>query len=363
MSTVQPSAPSQTITLPTGTGSTLPKLQVGQTISATVISVQSGLVKLQTSNILLTAKTTIPLQKGEQLQLTVTQLQPKVTLSLSNPNSLTTKPATISIEQIAQKIYPKQQPLQQILQSLGQISQLNSSNRSTILAIQQLFQNIPTLMQLFNPSTLKQRTIKSGSFMENNLLNSRTDKLSGDLKGQLLQLRAKLFSQQPQTNRQPSQIVRQIDAMLSRIDLAQLKTLQSSESESATKSAQREWVIEIPFMVDDKPHNIELYLQRQSIQDDAQEDSWHIKLTLSPPNMGEIHISAKMGSKELDINFLTEDRQSSATISNNLDKLEATLSSSGIETGTLFSRQLTPNDIVQTDILKPTGSGGISARA
>ncbi len=175
----------------TKVASALPRLQLGDLLQATVLSNKGGKAELQLPQGTLTARTDLPLRAGEQLKLTVAQTQPQVTLSIS-------KPATPPAELLSQKVYPKQQPLSQAIQNLGQLMQSQTSGKGSQIAIQQLLQQLPTLTQLFNPKNLKGQVEKSGNFMENNLLNNRGEGLKGDLKMQLLQMKAKLMGQPDQ---------------------------------------------------------------------------------------------------------------------------------------------------------------------
>ncbi len=327
MATIQPPALNQTL-LVSGSTTATPRLQLGQQIHATVLSTRNGDAELQTSAGTVNAKTAIPLRIGEQLTLTVSQLQPTLTLSLKPP----TPPR---IEAIAQRLYPKQQPLQQLLQNLSTLLHGSNTSKSSQDAIRQLLQQLPTLLQLTHPKTVKKQIAQSGSFLENHLLKGKPPP-AGDLKQQLLLLREKILNSPGE-----EKVVRQIESMVARIELGQLKSLQGhAPAESTPKETmQRNWVIELPFTADGEPHNAELHLQQHQNRKQPDQQSWHIELIFSLVELGEIHAHATIKGEKIDIHFLTERRESAALISDNLERLEAALSSAGLEIGTLFSRQ------------------------
>ena len=348
----------QGITVTKGVAAALPRRQVGDQFQATVLFNRNGNTQLQLPQGTMSARTDLPLRAGEQLKLTVAQLQPQVTLSIS-------KSASAPLDALSQKTYPRQQPLQQSIQNLGQLMQSQTTGKGSQVAIQQLLQQLPTIVQLFNPTNIKNQISKSGSFMENNLLNNRGAELKGDLKMQLLQLKAKLMNQPAE-----QKALRQVDAMIARIELSQLKTLQSSSgntpstSQGATEQGakeptQRSWQVEIPFMVDDTPQQIALKFRQQQESEESEKMRWHIELNLSPPDLGELEVHAIYHQEKLDIHFMTEKPETSRLISEQLETLESSLSVAGISTGTLFSRQKSVNDPPSA----PTHSAGFSIKA
>lgn len=302
-------------------------LQIGQQLQATVLSNQNGQLQLKTPQGVLNSHTQLPLPPGQSLTLTVTQLEPKITLSLLPP-------ATPPVDGFLQRIAPQQQSLQQMLHSLSQ--QLQNSNVTTNAKgpIEQLFQQLPTLLQLFNPKMVEQKIGQSGAFLESHLLSKKSTLLKGDLKQQLLQIRERLLNQPNQ-----QKLVQQIESMIARIELGQLKSLQQSQLPD-----QRSWIIELPFLLNEKPESIELHLRHHRKGESSNEESWQLQLTLHPPELGEIRTSIRWHHEQIDIHFLTETQESATLIQGHLEKLEAALSVAGIDVGTLLSRQQTSLD-------------------
>ncbi len=358
------------ITLPTTTANqavlsvakaqaALPQLKIGDQLMATVMGNQGGKVQLQTPHGTLSARSDLPLQNGQQLKLTVAQLQPQVTLSIQ-------KPAAPPTEALGQRVAPQQQPLQQALQNLSQLLQNPATPKSGQEAIQRLLQQLPILTQLFDPKNIKDQISKSGNFMENHLLNNKSGALKGDLKSQLLSMKTQLLNQPDQ-----QKVVKQLDAMIARIEMNQLKSLQSqgqtqgqggADQGSAKEAAsQRNWNVEIPFMVDDQLQELALKFRQQQTGEDEESSRWHVELNLDPPGLGAIQAHAIYHQGKLDIHFLTEQQQTAHVISDKMELLQSSLESAGVETGTLFSRQKTVNDPVQTDL--PYSSGGFSIKA
>lgn len=330
---------------------TLPRLQVGDQLQATVLFSRGGKTELQLPQGTLSARTELPLRGGEQLKLTVAQLQPQVTLTIS-------KPATTPADALGQKIYPKQLPLPQALQNLGQIMQSQTTGGGGQIAIQQILQQLPTITQLFNPQAIKEQIGKSGTFMENNLLHNRATSLKGDLKMQLLQLKAKLFNQPGQ-----QKALQQIESMIARIELNQLKSAQSQaqgtpssqQDKGSREATQRSWQVEIPFMVDDKPQQAALKFRQQQEEETEEQSRWHIEIQLNPPELGEMEIHAIHHNEQLDIHFLTEKEETSALITAQIETLESSLSVAGLQPGTLFSRQKNIHDVPPEAISTTTG--------
>lgn len=329
------------VTLSKEVAAALPRLQLGQLLQATVLSAQGGKAELQLPQGTLTAHTQVPLKAGEQLKLTVAQLQPQVTLTLD-------KPASPPLDQLGQKVYPKQLPLQEALQNMAQLAQSATSGKGAQVAVQQLIQQLPTLMQLFNPKEVKAQIGRSGTFMENHLLQQPAA-LKGDLKQQLLQMKAQLSNQPAE-----QKLLKQLDAMIARIELNQMKSLQQGASgqtnTSATETTSKEtgqsrsWQVEIPFMVEDEPQQLLIKCRQQGDTEAPESMRWHIELQLNPPDVGPIEVHAIHHQGKLDVHFITEREETSLQISDQLEKLEASLSTSGITTGTLFSRQKSVND-------------------
>ncbi|HIJ22501.1 MAG: hypothetical protein HON68_01070 [Gammaproteobacteria bacterium] len=318
----------------------LARLKVGDQLHATVMNLQNGKAELRLSEGIVSARTQVPLQTGEQLKLTVAQLQPQLTLSLS-------KPPPPALEAANQRLIPKQQPLQQALQNLTQLLQNSATGKGGQEAIQRVLQQLPTLMQLFNPKELKQQISKSGSFMENRLLNNRSTAPSGDLKMLLLQAKAQIMNQA-----ENQKVVRQLDSMIARIELNQLKTLQASvqtttqqQSEGASREPQqRNWSVEIPFIQDNQPQQIALHYRHHQEAEDEEKERWSIEINLEPPGLGGITATATHHQGELDIHFLSEKEETARLISEQIEQLQTALSVAGVEIGTLFSRQKTVND-------------------
>ncbi len=343
-------ATSQTLAVTNQTGS-LPRLQLGDQLQATVLFSRGGKAELQLPQGTLSAKTDLPLRSGEQLKLTVAQLQPQITLTIS-------KPATSPTDALGQKIYPKQLPLPQALQNLGQLMQSQTTGSGGQMAIQQILQQLPTITQLFNPKVVKQQIGKSGTFMENNLLHNRTESLKGDLKMQLLQLKAKLLNQPGQ-----QKALQQIESMIARIELNQLKSAQSQAQGSPSSqpdqgsrdSTQRSWQVEIPFMVEDNPQQAALKFRQQQESEDENRSRWHIEIQLNPPQLGEMEIHAIHHNDQLDIHFLTAKEETSALITEQIETLESALSIAGLQPGTLFSRQKNIHDVAPEPSSTTTG--------
>ncbi len=331
MATIPPPLPNQPLTaaqtvLLTGHNQQTTTLKVGQQLQATVLSNQNGQMQFQVPQGILNSRTQLPFSAGQSLTLTVTQLEPKVTLSIQPPTA-------VPIDAFLQRIAPRQHSLQQMLQSLSLQLQNNVQAQAAKNPVEQLFQQLPSLLQLFNPKVIEQRIAQSGAFLESHLLNKKSALLKGDLKQQLLQLRERLLKQPQQ-----EKLTRQIESMIARIELGQLKSLQQSQLPE-----QRSWIVELPFLLNEQPENIELHLRHHQ-KEGQQEESWQLELKLNPPEMGEIHVSIHWREEQMDIHFLTQQQESAALIQNHLDQLQAALSTAGIEVGTLLSRQRTIND-------------------
>ena len=340
--TLQPTLPSQLLTQ-NGAGASLARLKIGDQLHATVVSQQNGKAELRLPEGTVSARTQVPLQTGQQLRLTVAQLQPQVTLSLSRPPLPTA-------DAMSQKLLPSQQPLQQALQKLSQLLQGSTGGKVGQEAIQRLLLQLPTLVQLFDPKVIKQQVINSATSMENRLLNGRSAPPGGDLKMLLLQAKVQLL-QQPDH----AKAVRQIESMIARIALNQLKSMQSQPQNSSQPQGdspskeplQRSWSVEIPFMVDDHPNQVSLRFRHHQEPDHPEKERWHIELNLEPPELGTIEAHAIHHQQQLDIHFLSEKAETATLINEQIEQLSAALSMAGISPGTLFSRQRSVNDLPQ----------------
>lgn len=187
-------------------------LKVGQQLLARVLAVQkNGEVSLQLSsrlnsqlnsqlgNIILSAKTNLPLTEGQTLSLLIAQLGKQIILKPSEQRT-----QKIILNQAMREALPQQKPLKEVFSVLKQHAlQAPNTNRSIPIAvtqmIQQMMQNLPSLKDISQAAGLKKAMFSSGPLLEKNISTSAKTSISAsinsDLKAMLYKLKSVLLNQ------------------------------------------------------------------------------------------------------------------------------------------------------------------------
>jgi len=178
-------------------------LSVGQQLLAKVIALNSasGEVTLNINNTLLNAKTTLPLQTNQILQLLVAQTGKQITLKL--PDKLISSLVT---EQAMRQVLPQQKPIgfaiQQIQDVIKQSNPIQIPQRLIHIS-KNFIKQLPTSKQLSTAEGVKSAIKNSGLLLEKNLkeiiTNNAPPIIRKDLKSLLINLKSALSTEQHTT--------------------------------------------------------------------------------------------------------------------------------------------------------------------
>ena len=164
--------------------------QVGQLLQATVVQSDLGKVLLSIGNRQVSAQTSLPLQRGQQLALQVRSLGEQPLLRI-----ITNLSAASPVADAVRMLMPRQAALTPLLASLGQLAK--STDSPLPVPIRELVKNmlrqLPDTTRAATQAGLKQALHSSGVFLESQLAQTvRTGNenpaLHSDFKANLLRL-------------------------------------------------------------------------------------------------------------------------------------------------------------------------------
>ncbi len=248
-------------------------LNVGQTLNATIKSVQGSQVQLSIGNQTLLASTAETKLQTGSVQVQVKQTQPSIVLSIVSNNKSAPSSQT---QQILQTTYRQLMPAQtNVSQAFQQISLLQSLPPALLSPINQL---LDQMLKSNAPSTgkeLKNRLEQSGLFLESKLKNSETSNVQKDLKAQLLTLKQQ--SESLSAKAPTTQLLQLTNVLTQAINRLTVQQLQLYENPLITP-------LELPFESSKQVHKNTIEL-RQNKQ--TSPSSWEVLIDTSLPQ-GEL---------------------------------------------------------------------------
>jgi len=255
---------------------------VGQTLNATIQSVQGSQVQLSIGNQTLLASTAESKLQTGLVQVQVKQIHPSIVLSITSSN----KPAPSSqTQQILQATYRQLMPAQtNISQAFQQISLLQSLPPALLTPINQLRDQ---MLKSNAPSTgkeLKNRLEQSGLFLESKLKNSETPNVQKDLKAQLLTLKQQSESLSAKTP--TTQLLQLTNILTQAINRLTVQQLQLYENPLITP-------LELPFESNKQVHKNTVELRQNTHTSPA---AWEVLIDTSLPQ-GELSTKLIMNPK------------------------------------------------------------------
>ncbi len=160
------------------------KLTPDTLINARILSVQNQQVTLQIQGQTLNARSTLPLQPGQQITFLVQWHEGQWRLTPQQPAAQQAPPLPASLQSL---LSPPAQPLQILLTTLSQqLSQQVSLGAAAQGLVDKLQQHQLKLDKRLSPAALKAAIEKSGLFFENRLVQQQP--VQQDLKGLLFRL-------------------------------------------------------------------------------------------------------------------------------------------------------------------------------
>ena len=168
----------------------LANLISGNTVEVTVKSITpNGITQLQLGDRIIEARTALPLQPGQKLNLQILNAGQKITLKLLHPSYQKSDQTANALK----KLLPQQAPLTVLLNNLKLTKPLSGQHTSDTTLTKQLttfMSQFPTHKQITTPSGLKQAIENSGIFLEKKLASNNTTALAKDFKANLLLLKS-----------------------------------------------------------------------------------------------------------------------------------------------------------------------------
>ncbi len=163
--------------------------RAGQLLHATVTEGGAGRVLLAIGHRQVSAETSLPLEKGQQLTLQVHSTGQQPVLRILTPAADTTLSAAVRL------LLPRQGPMTPLLSSLNQLTTAPQAALPGLIQqlIRSLVRQIPTVEAVTTPRGLKQALQESGVFLERHLLQPPAPSVSqaavgADFKANLLRL-------------------------------------------------------------------------------------------------------------------------------------------------------------------------------
>ncbi|MFQ5643411.1 MAG: flagellar hook-length control protein FliK [Thiogranum sp.] len=166
-----------------------PQWRTGQLLQATVTERSIGKVLLSIGNRQVSAETSLPLEKGQQLTLQVRSLgiQPELKIISALKES--------PLAGMVRLLLPRQAPLTPLLASMKQVARLPNPPRPALLneQIRATLRQMPDIPTVSTPQGLKKAIADSGVFLEQRLLQGSANRadappVQGDFKASLLRL-------------------------------------------------------------------------------------------------------------------------------------------------------------------------------
>ena len=322
--TVAPTAATLSLLAPSGATPNLPLWQTGQRLDAVVLA-QTGAhsVSLRIGAHTLEAHSSTPLAPRTALQLEVVQGGRQAVLRIV-PQGQDTDPLSAALR----AALPRQLPLQEVFASLNTL--LNASAAATLPTpalslLKQLIEQLPGGGARLPADALKQALSDSGLLLENRLSQNTGERLTGDLKANLLRLLAAL-DQDGQNN---AALRRAATAGLARIELHQLNTL-AEPAPTTSVSA------ELPLRHQDGVDVFRLRIEKDAhAADEPARAGWTAWLRFDLPPHGPVHAKISLSGEQVSGTLWAERESGAELIKRNLSWLEQALTAAGLSVGQL----------------------------
>ncbi len=361
--------------------------QVGQILSATVAGVSpNGSVTLRINNLLLNAQTSLALQTGQTLKLEVARGGEQPLLKIALPPS----PQDVQAQTLRSAL-PRQLPLAPLLANLGAVAARlqNASDpagKELAQLARQVMDGLAGKADVSQGVGLKQAVLNSGVFLEAKLaaaLASGTRLPTGDLKAGLLRLLTGLQAQtagssgpaeraatdtaagrsapsatpppplrggqpQPQASANTTlanatlsaattEIVRQTEGALARLQLSQVASLPSEQQ------PQRLWTLELPVQHDQRTDLFQLRIEEET-SGSARDNTtpWSVMLAFDLPSLGPVHARILVNGPQVSATLWAEHPSTAALFNAQLEELRAGLQRAGMLVGRIACTEGSP---------------------
>lgn len=348
---------------------TLPhNLKLGQILRATVLSENlNGILKLQIGGTKVIAQTQLAATPGQTLTLQVDKAGALPELKLV---------ALTSMQEIhtqaMKSVLPRQRPLSELFVNLLDVNRSPVSNTTSGEIKQAIHSLISQLLSTQHPKfseVFKSALLDSGLLTERHLLNDTLP--SSDLKLNLLKLfdlvksllpsqhsgsgketvsnNAALDSATPQAEtsfKHLSELLKQLDGALARVQTNQLASLPQDES------SRQVWQFELPLLHKDQVDLLQITVNKDG--DRSQDDPtavWNLTLQMNLQTLGPMRVQLRLQDKALATVIWSEQPDTTKLVESHLVKLQQAFEQAGLEVTRLqaYQTKIEERDLVPRD--------------
>jgi hypothetical protein len=371
---------------------------LGQLLDASVIGRDGeNSIRLKVGGTEVRAATALPLQKGENLTLRVTQLRPVVTLT---PARAAESPEAERVRAAINQALPRQRPLLPLLERLSAISTQSPSRPGEVAtagrlpgaiaeAAQRILQTIPSFSEVSDAKRLPAAVHRLGLFAESTvqhrLTRSEATLPERDLKWQLLRLRGLVrgtANQAAATGQRPEQATGQqqpaakaptriasapvgggtkpITAAEPRVDVESVRVLSQLvdgaiakiesnqlKAVSALLDGEYQLTLDLPIALEDSHKVIQLKVSREAGEQRSGEStsaSTVVVIEIPVTEGAALRAVVTLNAENVTVKLWSEDAELRRTIALQRDMLADRLRNNGLDTVNISIVELKPFD-------------------
>ena len=309
--------------------------QVGQTLNALVADrLPSGELLLRIAGQQITATADIPIQPGARLMLEVKALRPVPTLRVLNPLA----DAEGARQLITATRALASTPLAAVLQTLQALPLSHAAPAGVRQSIDELRRQLPRAERVSTAEGLAAAVQRSGVYLEAGLAAERAGRPSSapaDFKAGLFRALARVdgaLAKLTALNLPAADIEAllemkaELEAGLGRVVVHQLA--------SQPAPGARYWQVEIPVLLADQYHSLQLGIERDARGDGAHaeaEEVWRIKADLELPALGAVQLTLALAAQRVDLRIAAQQARARSLIDAALPELGRALERRGLQ--------------------------------
>jgi hypothetical protein len=327
--------------------------QIGQLVTARVIDKSSaGNLLLQVGAHKISAAADTAVSKGSVLLLEVSSLAPAPSLKIVTTSGLAHSAALASpLQGQLQVLLPRQGNVVTPLLTLFNPAQ--SANIMSLLGMKRdeldrLYKHLAPLHQLADPKLLHGAVLRSGLFLESQLLsvlNAGGLLSQGDIKGLLFRLQQRIESALARHRASGSEgkgavliletLHDEVKGALATITLNQLSVTQKNEKDAHT------WLFDMPFRLGDAVLSLSIVMVRENDAgaEGTEPQAWKILLSLTLPGKGEIEADLFLNGTKVSVVMFVEHSETASMINLLLPQLRTALERHELDVSVLLCHQ------------------------
>ena len=312
--------------------------QVGQTLNALVADrLPSGELLLRIAGQQITATADIPIQPGAQLMLEVKALRPVPTLRVLNPlahsaDAEGARPLLTATRALAST------PLAAVLQTLHALPLSHAAPASLRQSIDELRRQLPRAERVSTAEGLAAAVQRSGVYLEAGLAAERAGRPSSapaDFKAGLFRALARVDGALAKLAalHLPAADIEALLEMKAELE-AGLGRVVAHQLASQPAPGARHWQVEIPVLLADQYHSLQLGIERDARGDGAHaeaEEVWRVKADLELPALGALRLTLALAAQRVDLRIAAEQALARSLIDAALPELGRALQRRGLQ--------------------------------